>query len=381
MNVAKHRAGVVGLGRMGSTFDDEIERGGMVFLPYCHAPSYFHSPLVDLVAGADLDAEQRALFGERWGVGSEHLYEDYNEMMAKERLDIVSVCTSSRHRSRIVQDLARGGAKAIWAEKPISPSLEEGDEMVRVCREEGVQLAINCGRRWNPLISEAKSIIDAGDLGALLQITVYAECGMSSNGSHIIDLIRYLAGGEVEWVMGEIEDDDEVGDQEGRGNGYLAFDNGVRSFIRTTSCGPAYWEADVIGEQGRIRSLGNAQEMELVLSEEYDPASRARRPMSNRVGTPFSAKYPFPLPKNTQGSGLTTVEDLVHSIETGQPPRCSGEDGLKALEIAIAIRESHRLGGVKVALPLEDRSLKMLAREMEGDEVPRRIRGLRRTTR
>ena len=123
------------------------------------------------------------------------------------------------------------------------------------------------------MISEAKSIIDAGDLGALLQITVYAECGMSSNGSHLIDLIRFLAGGEVEWVMGEIEDDDEVGDHEGRGNGYLAFDNGVRSFIRTTDCGPAYWEADVIGEQGRIRSLGNAQEMELFLSEDYDPAS------------------------------------------------------------------------------------------------------------
>ena len=104
--MAKYRAGVVGLGRMGSTFDDEIERGGMVFLPYCHAPSYFHSPLVDLVAGADLDAGQRSLFGERWGVGPEHLYEDYNEMVAKERLDIVSVCTSSRHRSRIVQDLA-----------------------------------------------------------------------------------------------------------------------------------------------------------------------------------------------------------------------------------------------------------------------------------
>ena len=215
--MARYRAGVVGLGRMGSTFDDEIEREGMVFLPYCHAPSYFHSPLVDLVAGADLDAGQRSLFGERWGVGPDHLYEDYNEMMAKERLDIVSVCTSSRHRARIVQDLARGGAKAIWAEKPISPSLEEADAMVRVCREEGVQLATNCSRRWNPLFSEAKIIIDAGDLGDILQVTVYAECGLSTNGSHLLDLVRFLAGGEVKWVTGEIEADDEVGDSEGRG--------------------------------------------------------------------------------------------------------------------------------------------------------------------
>ena len=126
--------------------------------------------------------------------------------------------------------------------------------------------------------------------------------------------------------------------------------------------------------------MGNAQEVELYLSADYDPDSRAIRPMSNRVATPFSAKYPFPWPKNTQGSGLTTVADLVNSIETGQAPRCSGEDGLKALEIAIAMRESHRRGGARVILPLEDRSLKMLASEMEGDEVPRRIRGLRRAS-
>ena len=120
--------------------------------------------------------------------------------------------------------------------------------------------------------------------------------------------------------------------------------------------------------------------MELVLSEDYDPDTRAIRPMSTRVATPFSARYPFPWPKNTQGSGLSTVEDLVNSIETGQAPLCSGEDGLKALEIAIAMRESHRRGGARVTLPLEDRSLKMIAREMEGDDVPRRIRGLQRAS-
>ena len=35
-----YRAAVIGLGRMGSTFDDEMSEGGSIFLPYCHAPSY-----------------------------------------------------------------------------------------------------------------------------------------------------------------------------------------------------------------------------------------------------------------------------------------------------------------------------------------------------
>ncbi len=36
---------------MGSTFDDEMEQGGAIFLPYCHTPSYVASPQTELVAG------------------------------------------------------------------------------------------------------------------------------------------------------------------------------------------------------------------------------------------------------------------------------------------------------------------------------------------
>ena len=34
--MSTYRAAVIGLGRMGSTFDDEITQGGSLFLPYCH---------------------------------------------------------------------------------------------------------------------------------------------------------------------------------------------------------------------------------------------------------------------------------------------------------------------------------------------------------
>ena len=72
--------------------------------------------------------------------------------------------------------------------------------------------------------------------------------------------------------------------------------------------------------------------------------------------------------------GLTIVEDLVNAIETGQAPSCSVEDGLAALEVAMALRESHRRGGIKVALPLADRSLQMLSAEIRNDDVPARVR-------
>ena len=359
-----YRAAVIGLGRMGSTFDDEMTQGGSIFLPYCHAPSYHAAPNVELVAGADLHAGQATIFGERWGLSADHLYSNYREMLAKEQLDLVSVCTTARIRAGIVQDAARAGVKAIWAEKPIALSLEEADAMVRVCHEEGTALAVNCARRWNPFFSEARRLIDSGELGDILQVTGYGQCGLSHNGSHLIDILRYMAGGNIEWVFGEMESDKvAAADVDLMGNGYLVFDNGVRCYIRSMPCGVAFWEIDVIGTEGRIRSLANALEFELIRLGVGGPRDR---------GVP--AKYPFPWPVRMQGMGLTIVADLINAIETGESPKCSGEDGRAALEAAMALRESHRRGGVKVDLPLADRSLRIQSSETLQDDTPARIR-------
>ena len=365
--MSTYRAGVIGLGRMGSTFDDEITQGGSLFLPYCHAPSYDASPKTELVSGADLHAEQASIFGERWGLSSEHIYSDYREMLAKEDLDIVSVCTTARVRATIVQDVARAGVKGIWAEKPISLSLAEADAMVDVCRENGVMIAINCARRWNPFFSEARKLIDEDEIGNVLQVTVYAQCGLSHNGSHAIDILRYMAGGNVEWVFGEMQSDEAAaGENDLMGNGYLVFDNGVRAYLRSTPCGAAPWEVDVIGTTGRIRSINNAETFELI------------RPVpGGRRGRGVPATCPFPWPVRMQGMGLTIIDDIINAIETGDAPKCSGEDGRAALEVAIALRESHRRGGVKVNLPIEDRNLRILSSEIHNDEIPARVRRLR----
>ena len=75
------------------------------------------------------------------------------------------------------------------------------------------------------------------------------------------------------------------------------------------------------------------------------------------------------------------IDDLVQAVETGASPRCSAEDGRKALEIAIALRESHRQGGRRVDLPLADRSLRILSVEIDQDAVPARIRRLQAANR
>lgn len=360
-----YRAAIIGLGRMGSTIDDEVIGASGIFPPYAHAPAYVETPGVSLVAGADPHDEQRTLFGKRWGVGEDHLYTDYREMLEAEKPDILSVCTTARLRAQIMIDAVKAGVKAIWAEKPLAISLEEADAIVAACGDAGTAVAIHCRRRWNPFFMQARKLIDEGAIGDVLQVTGYGQCGLSHNGSHLIDTIRYFAGGNVEWVFGEMESDEAAaGENDLMGNGYLAFDNGVRAYLRgMPTGGAASWEFDVIGSEGRIALRNNGQRAEYTMLTE-----------GGRRGRPLPVQADFPLPPVIEGIGIVVVKDLIAGIEQGTKPLCSELDGHEALEVAVALRESHRRGGQRVDLPLADRSLRILSSEIRNDDVPARVR-------
>ena len=362
--MARYRVGIIGLGRIASTIDDEVQGHPGIMLPYSHMACYRDVPVVEVVAAADPYAEQRAAFEARWGV--DRLYADYREMLEREKLDIVSVATSAQPRPEIVITCAQAGVRAIYAEKPLAFSLADADAMVAACREQGVTLAVGCTRRWDAYWNMAKDLLNAGELGRVLQVTAYGQAGISHNGSHLLDLVRYLAGGEVRWVFGEMESDERAaGDEDQPGNGYLAFDNGVRAFVRMWPSDGAEWEVVVVGETGRLRSLANGREFEWWQVQATLGSGRWQEPVRRL----------FPRPQRIQSPGVRAVLDLVQCLETGKEPNCSGEDGRAALEVALALRESHRQGGCHVALPLADRSLYFRSAETLRGDRPRALQG------
>src|SRR5207245_2645553 len=151
----------------------EVQDSPGLLLPYAHMGAYRKVSDVEVVAAADLYAEQRDAFRERWGV--ERVYADYRAMLEKERPDIVSVTTSTKPRPGIVMDCARAGVRVIFAEKPISYSLAEADAMIATCREHGAKLAVGCFGRWHPYYSRAREVIDAGAIGRILHVTAYSQ--------------------------------------------------------------------------------------------------------------------------------------------------------------------------------------------------------------
>jgi predicted dehydrogenase len=360
--MSRYRVGIIGLGRIASTIDDEVQGNAAVMLPYSHMACYRETPAVEVVAAADSYPEQRAAFQQRWGL--DNLYADYREMLARERLDIVSVTTSARPRPGIVADCARAGARMIYAEKPIAFSLAEADAMLAACRDHGATLAIGCTRRWDARWQAVRRLLDGGELGRVLQVTAYGRAGISHNGSHLLDLVRFLAGGEARWVFGEMESDERAAeDDDLMGNGYLAFDNGVRAYVRMWPSGGAEWEFEVIGERGRIRSLANGREFEWWQTD-GDWRGEPRRRL-------------LPTPQRWLSPPLNSVHDLVRCLETGGQPACTGADGLAALEVALALRESHRQGGRRVDLPLADRGLTIRSAETLRGDLPQALQRAR----
>ncbi len=355
--MAKYRAGIIGLGRISSTIDDEVIGHPRVALPYAHMACLREIPEIDVVAGADGYAEQRDAFANRWGL--DNLYADYREMLANERLDYVTIATPAKPRHDIFMACVEAGVKAIYAEKPLALSLDEADEMVSAAREKGIVVGVGCTRRWDPYWTMIRSIIAKGDLGDLLQVNAMGSAGISHNGSHMIDLIRFLVDDDIAWVFGESESDEIAAtDDDHQVNGYLAFVGGVRSFIRTWPSGVSNWSVEIVGTNGTIRAVADGLDTDWIV-----------RDGSNNLGKRF-----VPRPQRIKAPGVNAVYDLIACIETGKKPECSGEDGLKALEAAIALRESHRSGGCRIAVPLADRTLLIRSMEVLRGDLPVAIR-------
>lgn len=361
--MATFRAAVIGLGRIASTIDDEIERYDGVELPYSHIACYRAVPEIELAGLADTWEEQREAARARWAVDA--VFADYREMLRETRPDIVSVCTSTRPRAEILLELATGGygLRAIWAEKPLSMSLEDADRVIQACQQAGIVLAVNCLRRWRDIYRQALTMIADGLIGDVTHVQALGECSLSHNGSHLLTTLTMFAGARAEWVMGEAQLDDRAPDNDFAGAGYVGFANGVRGYFRSFANGPNDWSFDITGTTGMIRIMQDGGSVEHWTLED-SPAGKRRRTPVRRF---------FPLPSGSRSAGVNAVYDIMACIETPAVPKCSGTDALEALEIAIATRESHKRGGSRVDLPIKDRSLRIIPAEVIGGDLPRAV--------
>lgn len=156
MEKKKLRIGLIGTGFMGRTHSNGFNRIKNFF------PQLAYEPVMQAVCSRN-EANVKA-FAEQWGYAS---YEtDWRKLIARDDIDAVDICTPNDTHAEIAIAAAKAG-KMILCEKPLSRTLAEGEEMVKVIEETGVRNTVWYNYRRLPAVSLAKQIIDSGKLGRI----------------------------------------------------------------------------------------------------------------------------------------------------------------------------------------------------------------------
>ena len=349
---AKYRVGVIGCGRAG------IPR----------ARAFALHPLCEVVALADTDPDNLALGCEWFGAPG---YPSYQEMFANEEIDIAMPVLPVRPNADAVVASAEAGVKAIFCEKPFTSCLADADRMVEACASRGVHLAAGVMVSSHPDYRKAYQLAASGEIGEVRRINLYE--GNGQGGCHGLNLTRKFADkSQVETVIGCVEGDpfsdheepyDEGQTGFGRIGGIIRFANGIECY---SSYADVSWRGiEVVGTRGVIHNWNNTALGLALLKAEGDGPVKGLQDRTEVTGI-FEEHSDAPRGYDDEGwkdpgtPMREIVRAIVESLETGaELPVTTGDDLRHALEIALALRESHRRGHSEVYLPLEDRSLVM----------------------
>jgi predicted dehydrogenase len=225
-------------------------------------------------------------------------------------------------------------------EKPIALDVEDAERLVAKAARRDVVLAVNYVRRYAPSHRQLERWLAAEPLGPLELVRGTYGRGLKHNGTHWLDLARFLVG-EIEWVrgFGRVDSDarDATIDVE------LGFANGARGHLHGLTHAPySLFEMDLIGPRGRVRVIDGGHRIET-----FTTAASRRYPGFREL---------IPAAGPTGGLAdllMHAASDLVESMATGRRPAATGTDATIALRLAAlalddarARREDHAtIGG------------------------------------
>jgi len=341
----KIRFAVLGCGRIASNHVDAIEK---------------HADRCELVAVCDTDPAALAAMATRTGARG---YATLGAMLAGSAADCVVIATPSGLHAQQAQEVAAAGID-VMTEKPMATRWADGLAMVRACDDAGVRLFVVKQNRRNRTLQLLKQAVDAGRFGRIYMVTVnvfwtrpqayydsaawrgtweFDGGAFMNQASHYVDLLDWIVG-PVESVMaytGTLARDIEVEDT---GVAALKWRSGAMGSVNVTMLThPKNLEGSItiLGEKGSARIGGVA------VNEIQHWAFETPHAMDTQLD---DASYQT---TSVYGFGHPLYYDnVIRTLRGEAQPETDGREGLKSLELLIAMYRSAR-DGRKVNLPLE----------------------------
>jgi 1,5-anhydro-D-fructose reductase (1,5-anhydro-D-mannitol-forming) len=304
----------------------------------------------DLVAIYSRDRERAESFARKHGAPA--AYASLDELLRDSRVDAVFIASPNSLHARQAVQAARAG-KHVLTEKPMTTTLEDAVAMVQECRAHGVKLGVGFNLRQHPGHVLAKGLIGQGVLGRVTLAQGQWGFGvrtqgpppprtglrqwwdqpelignastMMGTGVHVVDLLRFLLGQEITHVAAITDGQSEEQPLEQLASLSLRFSNGA---IGTVCCGRVLPDSrndfNIYGSHGRITGVATLWEAR---QGRVDVASET----VNRTQV---------TPADFLGNYVAEIEDFHRAIEEDREPAASGVDGLRAVEVTLAMVEA-----------------------------------------
>ena len=358
-NTIRLKTAIVGCGKVAGT----------------HALAYQTLPNSELVSVCDVSPDRAQTFAAKLGVNA---YADLAEMLKREKVDVLSVCTQHTQHPAAVEIAAAAGVHVI-SEKPLAIDLVSCDRAIAAARSAGIKLGVVSQRRWYEPVQRMKEAIDAGKLGkpALAIVTMLGwrepayylsdpwrgtwegEGGgvVVSQAPHYLDLLCWLMGPAAElhaywdnYNHPGIEVDDTV-------VASVRFKSGgVGSIVLSNSQRPGLW--------GKIHIHGSSGAS---VGAEIDSGSPFISGVTEKMDPPFNDIWTVPGEENclrvwdkedrSRPWNVMThyhqlqLADFLSAVSENREHLVDGEAGRKVVELFTAVYRSQR-EHASVQLPL-----------------------------
>jgi predicted dehydrogenase len=315
---------------------------GIISFEHMHAYAYARvldsAPWARLAAVAEPDAGRReaALRDLR---SSPAIYDDYRAMLEQAALDAVVITTANADHAEVAVECAREG-KHILCEKPIATTVDDACAIIQAAAEARVKLMTAFPVRFSPAVRKARETVQAGETGRVLGACTsnhgsmpggwFTDVARSGGGAimdhtvHVADLLRWILADEVAEVSAECATRlydiscDDVGQL------LMRFRRGAVASLDTSWSRPKsfpLWgdvKIDLKGERANLSLNCFPRAI-----SRYDDAT-----MRHTACAP--------------GANLDELmlAEFAAAIREERTPAVTGEDGLRALEVALAAYES-----------------------------------------
>ena len=207
-----------------------------------HARAYAYVSRRRMVACCDQNRERLLAYGKEFEISAQ--YADLDDMLEKERPDLVHLVTPPTIRVGLMTRLAEAGVPGVIVEKPVCIGADDYRALRRLAGTSRTKFAVNHQLRHHPRVLDLLRHVQGGQIGKVRFLDASSLYPMSGQGVHVLDLLFAFAGyPEVGTVFGASSGYDDINGTHPSprtAESLITFRNGMRAALQAGEGAPMH---------------------------------------------------------------------------------------------------------------------------------------------